>query len=121
MEFLIDENLPLSFAKILEALGYPARHVIEVGLDETDDAIILNFARQHGKIIITFDLDFSRLIALGNLKLPSVITFRTDSLTAAMFEIVMERNLEKLHEALTKGAMVTITESNIRVKKLPVR
>ncbi|MBK9015868.1 MAG: DUF5615 family PIN-like protein [Saprospiraceae bacterium] len=41
MKFLIDENMPLSFAEILNGLGHEAVHVFDVGLDETDDAIII--------------------------------------------------------------------------------
>lgn len=113
--------MPLSFAEILNELGHEAVHVFDVGLNETDDAIILEYARKNGQIIITFDLDFSRLVAIGNLRLPSVITFRTDTMTPALFRQVMVRHLEELQEALTVGAMVTITNRNIRVKRLPVR
>jgi predicted nuclease of predicted toxin-antitoxin system len=66
-------------------------------------------------------LDFSRLIALGNFQFPSVITFRTDSITADFFSQVMSIHLENLKEQLMEGAMVTITDRNIRVKKLPVK
>ncbi|MBI5915418.1 MAG: DUF5615 family PIN-like protein [Bacteroidetes bacterium] len=121
MKFLVDENMPLSFAENLNELGHDAVHEIDVGLYENDDAIILEYARNNGQIIITFDLDFSRLIAVGNLQLPSVITFRTDTMTPVLFQQIMVGHLPALQEALTVGAMVTITGRNIRVKKLPVR
>jgi predicted nuclease of predicted toxin-antitoxin system len=120
MKFLIDENMPLSFAEILNGMGHEAVHVFEVGLDETDDAIILEYAQKQGQTIITFDLDFSRLVAIGNLRLPSVITFRTDTMTPALFHQVMIQHLPSMLEPLTAGAMVTVTDGNIRVKKLPV-
>lgn len=120
MKFLIDENLPLSFAGILREMRYEAAHVCEVGLDETDDAIILEYALQHGRIIITFDLDFSRLVAVGKLQLPSIITFRTDAMTSSFFKNTFHQHIENLREALIAGAMVTITERNIRVRQLPV-
>jgi predicted nuclease of predicted toxin-antitoxin system len=120
MKFLIDENMPLSFAEILNGMGYDAVHVFEVGLDETDDAIILEHAKQNQQIIITFDLDFSRLVAVGKVQLPSVITFRTDAMTSDFFKQVMTQHLNNLNEALTGGALVTITDQNIRVKRLPV-
>ena len=121
MKFLIDENMPISFAETLNGMGQEAVHVFDVGLDETDDAIILEYAEKHGQTIITFDLDFSRLVAIGSLRLPSVITFRTDTMTPALFNQIMVQHLETLLDALTAGAMVTITDRNIRVKRLPVR
>ncbi|MCF8247309.1 MAG: DUF5615 family PIN-like protein [Saprospiraceae bacterium] len=120
MKFLIDENMPLSFAEVMRELGHDAVHVFEIDLDETDDSIILEHAKQNQQIIITFDLDFSRLVAVGKLQLPSVITFRTDTMTTAIFKNTMLQHLENLQEALTAGAMVTVTERNIRVKTLPV-
>lgn len=54
MKFLIDENMPLSFAEILREMAYEAVHVFDVGLDETEDAIILEYAKQNQQIIITF-------------------------------------------------------------------
>ncbi len=76
MRFIVDENLGLSYAQRLRDTGYDAVHVCEVGLGETDDQIIVEYAQSKGLIIITFDLDFSRIVALGKLELPSVITFR---------------------------------------------
>ncbi|MEK7254871.1 MAG: DUF5615 family PIN-like protein [Bacteroidota bacterium] len=121
MRFLIDENLALSFAAILQSLGYDAAHVSQLGLNATDDAIILDYAGKQGYIVITFDLDFSRLIAIGNLQLPSLITFRMDKMSPLLFRQIMEQHLGNLQSALMAGAMVTITKSGIRVKQLPVR
>lgn len=120
MKFLVDENMPFSFTEILRELGYEALHVLEAGLDETDDALILSYAQLHQQIIVTFDLDFSRLVAVGNFQLPSVITFRLDTMTPLFFRQIMSQHLENLKEALNTGALVTVTSQNIRVKKLPV-
>ncbi len=120
MNFLIDENLPLSFAEIIREMKYESAHVYEVGLDKTDDSTILEYASSHGQIIITFDLDFSRLVATGKHQLPSIITFRTDAMTASFFKNAFVQHIDKLREPLVTGAMVTITEHNIRVRQLPV-
>jgi len=120
MKFLIDENLPRSFAKLLESLGYEASHVTEVGLEETDDVQIVHYARQYHYIIITFDLDFSRIVALGSLEFPSIITFRMDSMNSEKFYGILQQHLPVLEQALQHGSMVTVTDLRIRVKKLPV-
>lgn len=121
MKFLVDENLPLSYAKLLTSLGYSASHVIEVGLSETDDTLIVDFARKNQLVIITFDLDFSRIIALGDFDSPSVITFRMDTMTIEKFSTIVEQHLPQLAKSLNDGSMITITDQQIRVKKLPIR
>ena len=55
MRFIVDENLGLSYAQRLRDMGYDAVHVCEVGLGETDDQIIVEYAQSKGLIIITFD------------------------------------------------------------------
>ena len=76
MKFLVDENIPSSFSNELKTTGYEVRHVTEVGLKATDDNEIVSFARKSGEIIITYDLDFSRIISLLSYDSPSLITLR---------------------------------------------
>lgn len=54
MKLLLDENLLPLFCPILEKLGYPARHVYDVGLDRTPDEEIVAFARASGETILTY-------------------------------------------------------------------
>ncbi len=65
MKFLLDENLLPSFRDIMLDLGYPARHVYDVDLDQTPDEEIIAFASQSGETILTNDLDFSRIMVLS--------------------------------------------------------
>ena len=121
MRFLFDENMPRSFPKILRKLGYEAIHVSDVGLTSTKDHIIVSFAEKTSDVMITFDLDFTTIVATENLPFPSVITFRLPELNQIDFEIIMSQHLESLLEALAKGALITINERGIRIRYLPVR
>ena len=120
MKFLVDENLPLSFGALLRGHGFDAAHVGEVGLTETDDILIVDFADKNGFVIITFDLDFSRIVALGGLTLPSVVTFRMDVMTSNKFLDIMTRLIQKIEKDLDEGSMVTVTDRQVRVRKLLV-
>lgn len=120
MKLLVDENLPLSFGALLRGSGFDAAHVGEVGLIETDDALIVDFAGKNGFVIITFDLDFSRIVVLGGLTLPSVITFRMDVMTSGKFLDYMTGLIPKIGNALKEGCMVTVTDRQVRIRKLPV-
>jgi predicted nuclease of predicted toxin-antitoxin system len=121
MRFLFDENMPRSFPKILRALGYNAIHVSDVGLISTKDRIIVSFAEKTGDVMITFDLDFTTIVATENLPFPSVITFRLPELNQTDFQFIMSQHLESLLPALEKGALITINERGIRIRYLPVR
>ena len=121
MRFLFDENMPRSFPKILRKLGYEAIHVSDVGLTSTKDRIIVSFAEKTSDVLITFDLDFTTIVATENLPFPSVITFRLPELNQVDFEIIMSQHLESLLEPLAKGALITINERGISIRYLPVR
>ncbi len=120
MKYLVDENLPASFCLILKALGFDARHVQDVGLTNTPDEIIVEFAGRTGETILTNDLDFSRIMALSGEKLPSVITFRLAVLNHEVFDKIARFNFSKFEADLAAGCLVTIDDGGIRVKRLPV-
>jgi predicted nuclease of predicted toxin-antitoxin system len=121
MKFLFDENMPPSFCNVLQELGYEAIHVYDVSLNQTPDNEIVTFANQNNYIIVTNDLDFSRIIAVGNLIMPSVITFRMPKLNRTIFSSIIELNLDDLKSALLEGALITIDDKKIRIQNLPVR
>jgi predicted nuclease of predicted toxin-antitoxin system len=121
MRFLIDENLGLSYAKSLRAMGYEAAHVSEVNLTSTIDEDIVAYAINNDFIIITFDLDFTRIVALSQKVFPSIITFRMGEITVGEFEIQIIQYLPDLKEVILQGALVTIDNNGMRIKKLPFR
>jgi predicted nuclease of predicted toxin-antitoxin system len=85
------------------------------------DQEILTYARDTGWVLLTQDLDFSSLLALSGMDRPSLITLR---LATAEPDIVTARLLESealLSEALQEGCAVTIEDSVVRVRKLPIR
>lgn len=101
-------------------MGYDASHVSEIGLTATKDADITLFARENQYIIVTFDLDFSRIVALSSRAFPSIITFRTGEVNTTIFAALMRDNLQHLKEALLSGALVTIDLNGVRIQRLPV-
>lgn len=76
MKFLLDMGLARSTADFLRHRGYDAVHLREQGLQRMDDHDIVSKAHAEGRVILTHDLDFGRIIALSQSRLPSVVTFR---------------------------------------------
>jgi len=73
---LVDAGLsPLTIDFRIQ-LGHEAVHVRTLGLQRAPDVDIVTRARADSRIVLTFDLDFGDVLALGVLDKPSVIIFR---------------------------------------------
>jgi predicted nuclease of predicted toxin-antitoxin system len=73
MRLLIDENLSIRVARRLANAGHDVAHVTEVGLANTDDPVILDWAADQRRVVVTADADFGSLLALGAATRPSVV------------------------------------------------
>ncbi|MEM2930410.1 MAG: DUF5615 family PIN-like protein [Thermoproteota archaeon] len=73
--FLADENIPVETVERLRQKGVDIISVAEVspGLSDRE---ILDLASKHGRIVITFDVDFGRLVFREKLKVNGVILLR---------------------------------------------
>jgi len=84
MHFLADAGISLKTVEFLKHLGHDATHISSLGMQRAMDQEIIARARLEGRIVLTFDLDFGEILALGVRDRPSVILFRLeDSKTKA--------------------------------------
>lgn len=95
-KFLTDENIQNQVVEFLISQGLDIQTVIENGLNATDDEVILAFAHQQNRIVLTHDSDFGTLaIAEGKpffgiiyLKPGHIVpTFTIESLEALLLNI----------------------------------
>ncbi len=87
---------------------------------ETKDIEILIFAKKNNKVLISQDLDFSMLLAVGGYEKPNVINLRLnntqpDFTTMRIIEIVYEMEKE-----LREGIVVSVDETSARFRNLPI-
>lgn len=75
---------------------------------------------QEGWIVATLDADFHALLALSGATVPSVIRVRIEGLRAESMAKPLSSVLEVCAQDLNQGAVVSITESGIRVRHLPL-
>ena len=80
----------------------------------------LAFAEQHSRVIVTLDADFHTLLARSGGAGPSVIRVRIEGLRAAGLADLFKDVLEICKEDLGNGAMVSVTEKAVRVRRLPL-
>ncbi len=76
LRFIVDIHLSPVMIADLQANGYDIVRITDLLLPTTSDKEILALAQQENRIILTQDLDFSMLVALGKYEQPSLITLR---------------------------------------------
>jgi predicted nuclease of predicted toxin-antitoxin system len=117
---LLDQGLPRATVVSLRSLGLPAEHVGDIALAAADDRAILNHARELGQIVVTLDADFHAQLALSGATAPSVIRIRIEGLRAEQLAGLVAEVLARCADDLKSGAMITVTESSLRVRRLPI-
>jgi predicted nuclease of predicted toxin-antitoxin system len=117
---LLDQGLPRSTTIRLSALGLDAEHVGDCGLATADDQTILDYARRRGHTIVTLDADFHKYLALSRATTPSVIRIRIEGLKAEQLAALLVDVLDECREDLSRGAVISATETRIRLRNLPL-
>ena len=120
MKFLADMGISQTVVKTLRDNGYDTLHLRDQGLQRLADPLIVEKAIQENRTILTFDLDFADLLAIGSLSLPSVIIFRLQRTKPAFVTARLLSVIEECGDALNKGAIVIIDESRYRLRRLPL-
>ncbi|OIO91340.1 MAG: hypothetical protein AUK03_11315 [Anaerolineae bacterium CG2_30_64_16] len=120
MKLLLDQGLPRTAASLLRQAGIDAVHVGEIGFSSASDAEILDRGREEGCVIVTLDADFHALLALSRAMAPSVIRIRIEGLRAAALTSLLQVVLRLWGEELERGAVATVQEERIRIRRLPL-
>ena len=120
MRFLADMGLAQSTVAFLRAEGHDAIRLRDQGLQQSEDIEIVQKTRTEGRVILTHDLDFGRIVALGGARVPSVITFRLSDMRPSQVNQRLLSVLERFTKQLEIGALISVTDSGIRVRSLPV-
>jgi predicted nuclease of predicted toxin-antitoxin system len=121
VKFLLDMGLARSTVAFLRAQGYDALHLREEGLQRLEDQQIIRKAQVEGRVILTHDLDFGRIVALSRGRSPSVITFRLENMQPSQVNYYLTEVFTHFAEQLEIGALVSVNEDAIRVRLLPIK
>jgi len=121
IRLLLDQGLPRSTVRHLQDRGIDVCHVADIGLSRASDTKITEYARNQDRLIITLDSDFHRLLAISGASSPSVIRIRWEGLRGPQVAALVQQVLGQVGNQLETGAMmVTVTERNIRLHRLPM-
>ena len=117
---LLDQGLPRSTGALLAQAGRDVTHVSEIGMSRADDIDILEQARTDERVCVTLDADFHALLATSGERGPSVVRVRKEGLDAGALAALLQTVWPDIESALADGAMVTVTDRSIRVRRLPI-
>jgi predicted nuclease of predicted toxin-antitoxin system len=120
MRFLADAGVSPKTVEFLKQLGHEAIHVRTLALQRAPDRELVERARADHSVVVTFDLDFGDILALGVLDKPSVVIFRladerADTVNQRLSTVLTERLAD-----LESGALILVEDSRYRVRKLPI-
>jgi predicted nuclease of predicted toxin-antitoxin system len=120
MKFMLDMGISPKTAVFLRNLGYDAIHLHDLKSDRSTDPAVMQMARNEERILLTHDLDFGELIAASGANAPSVIIFRLRNMNPKNVNRFLNGIITEHRDALEKGAIVSVTEGQVRVRLLPL-
>ena len=120
MRFLADAGISPKTVEFLKQLGHEATHVRTLGMQRAPDAQVIALARTDGSVVLSFDLDFGDLLALGVTDKPSVILFRLADERAESVNRRLSTALSEQVMELESGALILVQDTRYRVRKLPI-
>jgi len=104
----------------LKKAGYNAVRVNEALTPTADDIAIIEHAKHRNYIIITFDLDFTNILAIKGFEKPSVISLRIDSALPDDLNKVLIDVIKEYEDDLNKGIIISVDDISIRHRSLPI-
>lgn len=121
MRFLIDNNLSPQVADRLQAAGHNALHLRDLGLQAATDAEVMARAATDYRVLVSADTDFGTLLARLQAQVPSVLLIRRlVGRSAADQAAIILANLPDVVEDLDAGAVVVMTDTSMRIRRLPL-
>lgn len=121
MRLLVDANLSPTVAADLRRAGVDATHVADHGLISASDEAIAEFAVRQESVAVSADSDFATLLALGGKTAPSLVLLRSaDHRKPHEQAALLRANLPTIEPELESGAVVSISQGHLGVRRLPM-
>ena len=120
MKLLLDMNIPLRFAGLLQDKGFEVLHWSDIGNPKALDDQIMAYAKEHDYIVVTYDLDFSALLSVTHNLKPSVVQVRATLPEATQIVNLITIAIFQNWDNLQNGAILTIDTKKARIRLLPL-
>jgi predicted nuclease of predicted toxin-antitoxin system len=80
----------------------------------------MEYARHHGYVVFTHDLDFGNILAVTHATGPSVIQLRTEDPIPDVMGALLLSALREYAAHLQRGALITVEPDRLRARVLPI-
>ena len=120
INLLLDQGLPRGASALLREAGHDTVHVADIGMATASDGDILEKARSEDRAVVTLDADFHALVAVSGASSPSVIRLRVEGLRGEKLVSLLLLAIGECGEDLEAGALVTVQERRLRIRRLPL-
>ncbi len=118
MKLLLDMNLSPRWVSFLADAGIDAAHWSSLGSARAPDTEIMAFAKTHGQIVLTHDMDFGAILAATHGEKPSVVQIRAEDVAPEAIGSSVVRALLQMAHELEQGALLTIDAKRTRLRIL---
>jgi predicted nuclease of predicted toxin-antitoxin system len=120
MRFLADMGISQVVVAWLQAQGHEATHLRDEGLHRLENGEIVTKAFREPRVILTWDLDFTEILALSGRHQVSAVIFRLVNTRSAHVIERFARVLQESAQDLEDGAIISVEEARHRVRLLPL-
>jgi predicted nuclease of predicted toxin-antitoxin system len=100
MKLLLDQNISFRITNKIQDIFPGSKQVRDLGLENTKDSLLWNYAKENGFCIVTFDGDFYDLGLIKGSS-PKVIWLRLGNTSTNNIETVLRRNYDLIKTFLT--------------------
>lgn len=117
MKILADHNVYASTVRLLLKLGHDVVRVAELGLSRAADESLLQVAQREGRLLITRDRDYGRLVVVGGVG-SGVIYLRIEPSTIEATHQELERVLDAYTADDLAVSFVVVEPGRYRLRRL---
>jgi predicted nuclease of predicted toxin-antitoxin system len=100
MKLLLDQNISFRITSKIQDLFPGSKQVRDLGLENSKDSFLWNYAQENNYCIVTFDGDFYDLGLIKGSS-PKVIWLRLGNTSTQNIEIVLRKNYDLINTFLT--------------------
>lgn len=119
MKFKLDECLDARLAGRLRSSGHDSLTVADQGLRGVPDPELHDHCRGEGRILITFDLDFSNVVRYPPADTPGLVVFRGPDTLLATGRVLLDTLIAALADEDPTGKLWIVEPGRIRVYEPP--
>ena len=120
MRLLADIHISPRTVRFLNRLGHEAVRVDDLLPATAPDPEIIAAALSEGRVVLTQDLGFSRIVVQSELSAPSIITLRLSDSRVDVVNRRLSQVLPAVEVDVEAGVLVTVDDNRVRVRRIPL-